>query len=67
MGSVRLALSLMTVMAQVNSSHAVRKLNMLTDAIAGLASGNMMRKNTVNTLPPSAYAASSNSRGMLSM
>ena len=57
----------MTVMAQVNSSHAVRKLKMLTDAMAGLASGSMIRKNTVNTLPPSAYAASSNSRGMLSM
>ena len=35
MGRVRLALSLMTVMAQVNSSQEVRKLKMLTDAIVG--------------------------------
>ena len=54
MGRVRLALSLMTVMAQVNSSQEVRKLKILTDAMAGLESGRMIRKNTVNTLPPSA-------------
>jgi hypothetical protein len=35
MGSVRRAVSLMTVFAQGYSSHAVRKLKMLTDAMGG--------------------------------
>ena len=53
MGSVRFWVSFRTVSAHGNSSHAVRKLKMLTDAMAGLASGQMTLKNTVNTLPPS--------------
>lgn len=43
-GSVRFCVSFRTVSAHGNSSHAVRKLKMLTDAMAGLASGQMTLK-----------------------
>ena len=53
MGRVRSSLSLMTVLAQGYSSQAVRKLKMLTDAMAGAASGSEIRVYTVQTLAPS--------------
>ena len=46
-GIVLLASSSMTVSAHWNSSHDVRKLKMLTDAIAGFDKGTITRKNTV--------------------
>lgn len=52
-GMVLFRLSLITVLAHGNSSHAVRKLKIDTDAIPGLANGMMIFTNTVNTLPPS--------------
>lgn len=67
MGSVRRLLSLMTVLAQGYSSHAVRKLKMLTEAIAGEASGSAILPYVWSTLAPSIYAASMISLGMFSI
>ena len=53
MGNVLFRSSLMTVLAHGNSSHAVRKLKIDTEAIPGFVNGRMIRKKTVNTLPPS--------------
>ena len=66
MGRVLFRLSFITVLAQGNSSQAVRKLKMDTEAIPGFAKGNTIRKNTVNTPPPSIYMASSSSFGTFS-
>ena len=67
MGSVRRLLSLMTVLAQGYSSQAVRKLKMLTEAMAGDARGMAIRPYTFHTSAPSIQAASMISPGMFSI
>ena len=52
-GIVRFKLSFKTVFAQGNSSHAVKKLKIDTEAIPGFARGIMILPKTVKTLPPS--------------
>ena len=53
MGIVLFKLSFSTVFAHGNSSHAVKKLKMDTEAIPGFVNGMMILPKTVKTLPPS--------------